>query len=92
MKVLLDGCVPERLRLHIPEHEVRSTRYAGFSGRKNGKLLRMVCKAGYEVLVTVDQELPFQQSSSVQGMADGISRALETVRAGQVMKLDYLTA
>ena len=52
----------------------------------------MVCEAGYEVLVTVDQELPFQQSSSVQGMADGIARALETVRAGQVMKLDYLTA
>jgi len=52
----------------------------------------MVCEAGYEVLVTVDQELPFQQSLSVQGMADGIARALETVRAGQVIKLDYLTA
>ncbi len=69
MKVLLDECVPERLRQHIPGHEVHSTRYAGLTGRKNGELLRMATEAGYEVLITVDQGIPYQQSLPGVGMA-----------------------
>ncbi len=69
MKVLLDECIPERLRHHIPGHEVHSTRYAGFSGLKNGELLRMASAASYEVLITVDQGIPYQQSLPAPGMA-----------------------
>jgi hypothetical protein len=41
MKVLLDECVPERLRGHLKGHEIHSARYAGLSGRRNGELLRL---------------------------------------------------
>ncbi len=61
MKVLLDECVPERFRRHIPGHDVHSARYAGFSGKRNGELLQLTEAAGYDVLLTVDQGIPFQQ-------------------------------
>ena len=69
MKILLDECVPERFRCCIPGHEVHSARYAGLSGRKNGELLRLAAEAGYDVLVTVDQGIPFQQKVSGQSVA-----------------------
>lgn len=39
MRILLDECVNERLRNHLPDHDVQSARYAGFSGLKNEELL-----------------------------------------------------
>jgi len=69
MKVRLDECMPERFRGCIPGHDVHSVKYAGFSGRKNGELLRLAAQAGYDVLVTVDQGIPFQQRMSGQGIA-----------------------
>jgi hypothetical protein len=62
MKVLLDECVPERLRGDLREHEVHSARYAGLSGRKNGELLLLAEEAGYDVLLTVDQGIPHQHN------------------------------
>ena len=69
MKILLDECVPERFRRCILGHDVHSARYAGFSGRKNGELLRLAAEAGYDVLLTVDQGIPFQQRMSGQSLA-----------------------
>jgi hypothetical protein len=69
MKVLLDECVPERFRRCIPGHDVHSAKYAGFSGRKNGELLRLAAEAGYDVLLTVDQGIPFQQRMSCRSVA-----------------------
>ncbi len=37
-------------------------RFAGFGGKKNGELLRLANSAGYQVLITVDQGIPYQQS------------------------------
>ncbi len=47
MRVLLDECVPERLRGHPKGHEIHSVRYAGFNGGKNRELLRLAKEAGY---------------------------------------------
>ena len=46
-----------------------SAKYAGFSGRKNVGLLRLAAEAGYDVLLTVDQGIPFQQRMSGQSLA-----------------------
>ena len=75
MKVLLDECVPERLRGHLKGHEVHSVRYAGFSGKKNGELLLMAEEAGYGVLLTVDQGIPYQNSVTGRGIAVIVLRA-----------------
>jgi len=75
MKVLLDECVPERLRGHLQGHEIHSARYAGLSGRKNGELLRLAEEAGYDVLLTVDQGIPYQNSMTGRGIAVIVLRA-----------------
>jgi predicted nuclease of predicted toxin-antitoxin system len=61
MKVLLDECVTRKLRRDFQEHEVHTVEEAGLKGLKNGNLLRAAA-GHYDVLVTVDQNLPYQQN------------------------------
>lgn len=61
MKVLLDECVPKRLRREFAEHQVSTVDEAGFKSLKNGDLLR-AASGRFEVLITVDRNLPFQQN------------------------------
>jgi predicted nuclease of predicted toxin-antitoxin system len=39
MRILLDECVPNRLRNHLPQHECQTAQRAGFGGLENGELL-----------------------------------------------------
>lgn len=61
MKVLLDECVTHYLKRHFAAHEVFTIEEAGFKGVKNGRLLE-AASGQYDVLVTVDQNLEYQQN------------------------------
>jgi len=61
MKLLLDECVTGYLKEDFAEHEVSTTDDAGFKGLKNGKLLKAASEQ-FDVLITVDQNLQFQQN------------------------------
>ena len=63
MKLLLDECTPERLRLDFVGHEVLTVEQAGLKGVKNGALLREASN-NFDVLITVDQNIPLQQNLS----------------------------
>ena len=54
MKLLLDECIPKRLRLDFPGHEVITVEEAGLTGLKNGELLS-AASVRFDVLITVDQ-------------------------------------
>jgi predicted nuclease of predicted toxin-antitoxin system len=60
MRLLLDECVPARLRQALPAHQVSTVVQAGWSGIKNGQLLALAA-AGFDALITVDKNLPYQQ-------------------------------
>lgn len=60
MKLLLDECVTCDLKRDLVGHDVFTVVEAGFAGLENGDLLRAASK-DYEVLITVDRNLPFQQ-------------------------------
>ena len=62
MRVLLDECVDERLRHLFHQHDCQTARYAGFASLKNGALLLAAEAGGFQVIVTVDQNIPDQQS------------------------------
>jgi hypothetical protein len=62
MRVLIDECIDERLRHEFPGHNCQTARYAKLAGLKNGTLLSAAEAAGFEVVITVDQEIPFQQN------------------------------
>ena len=61
MRLLLDESVPRRLKRHLTAHEVDSVHDRNWDGLKNGALLR-AAEAEYDVLVTADQKLPYQQN------------------------------
>ncbi|HSE58740.1 MAG TPA: DUF5615 family PIN-like protein [Nitrospiraceae bacterium] len=61
MKVLLDECIDRRLAKEIEGHDVVTVPQAGWAGIKNGNLLRLA-EDQFDVFVTVDRNLSFQQS------------------------------
>ncbi len=74
MKVFLDECIDWRLLRHIPDHEVKTARQMGWASIKNGELLALVA-AEFEVFVTVDRNLSFQQNVPAQPLAVVVLRA-----------------
>ena len=60
MRVLLDECVDRRLGRELAPHEVRTARQMGWTTLKNGELLALA-SAKFDVFVTVDRNLSFQQ-------------------------------
>ncbi len=69
MRVLLDECVPRKLRRELTEHEVVTVTEHGWSGIKNGKLLALA-ETEFDVFITVDQNLKYQQN--LQAFSIGI--------------------
>ena len=62
MRILLDECLPARLRRDLTGHEVQTVPHVGWAGIKNGKLLRRVADSGkFDVFLTMDKNLPRQQ-------------------------------
>jgi hypothetical protein len=61
VKVLVDECVDWRLTRDIVGHEVKTARQMGWSTIKNGELLALAAKE-FDVFVTVDRNLSFQQN------------------------------
>lgn len=61
MRLLLDECVTNYLKPEFAEHAVSTIDEAGLKGLKNGKLLE-AASGRFDVLITVDQNLRFQQN------------------------------
>lgn len=59
--MLLDECVPRKLRRELPEHEILTVTERGWSGIKNGNLLALAASE-FDVFLTVDQNLKYQQN------------------------------
>ncbi len=75
MRVLLDEDIPTRLRLHLGEAaDVETVEYRGWKGLKNGELLR-AAQEHFDVLVTMDNHLPEQQSLQQFDLAVVVLRA-----------------
>jgi precorrin-2 methylase len=61
MKVLLDECLPKKLKREVQADVVSTVPEMGWAGTKNGALLRLV-EREFDVLLTNDQNLEYQQS------------------------------
>lgn len=62
MRILIDECVDQRMRSLFDGHDCQTAAYAGLAGLKNGALLAAAEADNFEVLVTTDQEMAFQQN------------------------------
>jgi Domain of unknown function (DUF5615) len=55
MKILLDECIPRKLKYSFPDHECQTVPEAGLSGQKNSALLSLAESAGFELFLTIDK-------------------------------------
>lgn len=62
MRVLLDECLPRKLKQDLANHEVLSVTERGWSGVENEELLKLA-QAEFDVFLTIDQNLKYQQIS-----------------------------
>ena len=62
MRVPLDEQLPRQLAQELLGHEVRTVQQQGWAGLGNGELLRRAAETGFEVFLTADQNLEFQQT------------------------------
>lgn len=63
MRVLIDECLPKKLKRELPGHAVSMVQEKGWSSKKNGALLRLA-ERQFDVLITIDQNLQHQQNLS----------------------------
>ena len=61
MKVLLDENLPHQIRLELPGHEVFTTAYMQWGGVENGELLRLAAANSFDVLITNDRGMEYEQ-------------------------------
>ena len=60
MRILLDECLPKRLKRDLVGHEARTVPEMGWAGKQNGDLLSLA-EAEFDVFLTVDRNLSHQQ-------------------------------
>ena len=68
MRVLLDECSPRRLKRELVGHDARTAADMGWSGKRNGELLRLA-ERDFDVFLTVDRKLQYQQNLSTFNIA-----------------------
>jgi predicted nuclease of predicted toxin-antitoxin system len=68
VRILVDEQLPRQLVPYFIGHDVRTTQEQGWAGKKNGELLKLALADGFEVLVTGDKNLEFQQNLKNSGL------------------------
>ena len=62
MKILLDECVTKRLKQNLKEFEVFTVTEMRWNGLKNGKLLSQCVDKSFDIVLTIDKNMMFQQN------------------------------
>jgi predicted nuclease of predicted toxin-antitoxin system len=78
MRLLLDECIPRKFKFSLKPHDCQTVPEAGLSGKQNGELLDLA-EGKFEVFVTLDKGLQFQQNLTGRSIAILLIRAKSTV-------------
>lgn len=68
MRILIDECIPRKFKFSLKPHDCQTVPEAGFAGKRNGELLTLA-DGKYDVFVTLDRGLEFQQNLSGKRIA-----------------------
>ncbi|MFZ0759291.1 MAG: hypothetical protein WAM69_05010, partial [Candidatus Sulfotelmatobacter sp.] len=74
-RMLPDECVPRKLRSRLTGHECRTVPEEGLAGKRNGELLSLAEKAGFDVFLSLDRGIEFQQNLQSRRVAVLVVRA-----------------
>ncbi|MEP6847569.1 MAG: DUF5615 family PIN-like protein [Acidobacteriota bacterium] len=75
MSILLDECIDRRFARELADHEVQTVPQKGWAGIKNGELMELA-QAEFDVFVTVDRNISFQQNLPLYEIAVIVLKAL----------------
>lgn len=62
MKILIDECLPRRLKSYLDEYEVYTAGEMGWASLKNGNLLREAIASNFDIMLTADKHIQHQQN------------------------------
>ena len=68
MRVLLDECLPRKLKNEFVENQAATVPEMGWAGKKNGELIRLAT-GEFLAFITIDQNLTFQQNLATSALA-----------------------
>ena len=104
MKILFDANTPVPLSRSLRGHDIVRADELGWQGMENGALLDAAEKAGFDLLITCDQNIRYQQSftgrklalvilssnhwPTLRRVAVRVATAVDFVQAGQIVSLD----
>lgn len=105
MRVLIDECLPRQLKGWLAGvHDAVTVQEQGWTNVKNGQLLRQADEAGFEVFITADKKMYYQQNFAglkisavvvpsnrkrlVQKSVPALLQSIEHVRPGQKVVMD----
>ena len=106
MRVLLDEQLPRRLVRELTGHDVRTVQQQGWAGFQNGEILRRAADEGFQVFLTGDRNLQFQQnlvraridvvilvapSNKIEDLLPLVPRAIEAINASKPGQLERVT-
>ena len=75
MKILLDECLPRDLLKCLGGHDCLTVPQAGLAGKTNGELLALAERSGWQVFLTMDRGIPYQQNPAGRTISLAIIRA-----------------
>ena len=103
MKILFDTCVPRPLRRELPSHSVVRAQEQGWGELRNGDLLNVAEHAAFDLFVTSDKNLRYQQHLSgrriailvlpsnawptLREMASAIAAAVDAMQPGEYREI-----
>ena len=107
MKILFDANTPAPLAQYLRGHAVVRADELGWQGLENGALLNAAEQAGFDLLLTCDQNVRYQQNftgrklalvilssnhwPTLRRIAGRIARAVDFVQTGQIVRVDVAT-
>ena len=62
MKILIDECRPNNLKHEFKGHHTKTVKEMGWDSKTNGDLMTAAMNDGFEVFVTIDKNLQYQQN------------------------------
>lgn len=105
MRILFDQGAPAPLRAHLASHTVDTAHEQGWAVLQNSQLLQAAEEAGYDLLVTTDQNLKYQQNlrgrklavlvllstswPRIRAHVQAIGQMIETMQVGDYKEFDF---
>lgn len=102
MNILLDECTPHAVKKRLPHLAIRTVQEMGWSGVKNGELLKLA-EQQFDVFITTDKNLRYQQNLAaiklafvllpsnqvpiVIALLSKIEEALKTIQMGDFVEI-----